>query len=50
MNHKDILSHITWNCKYHIVFETSYRRQIIYRKIKVDTGQILRKVCEYKGV
>ena len=27
-----------------------YCRQIIYGKIKVDIGQILRKLCEYKGV
>lgn len=44
------LSHTTWNCKYHIVFAPKYRRQIIYGKIKVDIGQILRKLCGYKGV
>src|SRR3712207_5415878 len=36
--------------KYHIVFAPKYRRQIIYGKIKKDIGQILRKLCEYKGV
>lgn len=50
MNHNNTLSHTTWNCKYHIVFAPKYRRQIIYGKIKVDIGQILRKLCEYKGV
>jgi putative transposase len=44
------LAHSKWNCKYHIVFAPKYRRQIIYGKIKVDIGQILRKLCEYKGV
>ncbi|WP_442781300.1 IS200/IS605 family transposase [Clostridium sp. ZS2-4] len=44
------LAHSKWNCKYHIVFAPKYRRQIIYGKIKVDIGQILRKLCEHKGV
>jgi len=46
----DSLSHTTWNCKYHIVFSPKYRRQVIYGKIKADIGNILRKLCEYKGV
>ena len=44
------LSHSTWRCKYHIVFAPKYRRQAIYGKIKADIGQILRKLCEQKGV
>ena len=44
------LSHTTWNCKYHIVFAPKYRRQIIYGKIKTDIGEILRKLCEWKGI
>lgn len=44
------LSHTTWNCKYHIVFAPKYRRQVIYGKIKADIGDILRKLCEWKGV
>ena len=44
------LAHSKWNCKYHIVFAPKYRRQIIYGKIKIDIGQILRKLCEQKGV
>ena len=44
------LSHTTWNCKYHIIFAPKYRRQIIYGKIRGDIGQILRKLCEFKGV
>ena len=44
------LAHTKWECKYHIVFAPKYRRQIIYGKIKMDIGQMLRKLCEYKGV
>ena len=44
------LSHSRWRCKYHIVFAPKYRRQAIYGKIKADIGQVLRKLCEQKGV
>ena len=44
------LAHTQWECKYHIVFAPKYRRQIIYGKIKQDIGQMIRRLCEYKGV
>ena len=47
---KNSLAHTTWECKYHIVFAPKYRRQVIYGKIKVDIGNMLRKLCEYKGI
>ena len=50
MTDTNSLSHSKWNCKYHIVFAPKYRRQAIYTKIKVDIGQILRKLCEIKKV
>ena len=47
---KESLAHTTWNCKYHIVFAPKYRRQIIYGKYKKSIGEIIRKLCERKGV
>lgn len=49
---KDIqsLAHSKWNCKYHIVFEPKYRRQIIYGKLKAEIGKILRELCERKDM
>ena len=44
------LAHTKWECKYHIVFAPKYRRQIIYGKIKPDIREVLRKLCEYKGM
>ena len=44
------LAHTKWEFKYHIVFAPKYRRQIIYGKVKADIGQMLRKLCEYKGI
>ncbi len=44
------LSHTKWRCQYHIVFAPKYRRKEIYGKLKADIGQIIRKLCEQKGV
>ena len=50
MNDINSLAHSKWRCQYHIVFAPKYRRQEVYGKIKADIGQILRKLCEQKGV
>ena len=50
MNDVKSLSHSKWRCKYHIVFAPKYRRRVIYNRIKVDIGKILRELCERKGV
>ena len=44
------LAHTTWNCKYRIVFAPKYRRQIVYGKCKASIGQIIRQLCDRKGV
>ena len=44
------LTHCKYKCKYHIVFAPKYRRQVIYGKLKVEIGKILRKLCEYKKI
>ena len=47
---KDSLAHSKWNCKYHIVFAPQYRRQIVYKQISADIGQIIRALCARKGI
>ena len=47
---KNSLSHTSWNCKYHIVLAQKYRRKVIYGKIRVEIGKILRLLCERKGI
>ena len=44
------LAHSKYRCQYHIVFAPKYRRKEIYGKIRKDIGEILRKLCEQKGV
>ena len=43
-------AHSRYRCQYHIVFAPKFRRKEIYGKIKRDIGEILRKLCEQKGV
>ena len=43
------LSHTKWNCKYHVVFTPKYRRQVIYRKLRLEIEKILRQLYIYKG-
>ena len=50
LNDVNSLSHSKWNCKYHIVFAPKYRRLVFYGEKKKAIGEILRKLCEWKGV
>ena len=43
-------AHSKYRCQYHIVFAPKQRRKEIYGKIKRDIGEILRKLCNQKGV
>ena len=49
-NIRDSLSHTKWLCKYHIVFTPKYRRKAIYGQYRESIGQIMRQLCNYKGV
>ena len=44
------LAHTKWNCKYHIVFSPKFRRKEIYGELRTEIGQILRMLCDRKGV
>ena len=44
------LSHTKWNCKYHVVFVPKYRRKAFYEARRIEVGQILRQLCDWKGV
>ena len=44
------LAHTRYNCTYHIVFIPKYRRRVMYGEVRKSVGEILRKLCEMKGV
>ena len=44
------LSHVRWECKYHLVIVPKYRRRVMYGRLKRQIGVILRELCRQKGV
>lgn len=43
-------AHSTYRCQYHIVFAPKYRRKVIYKELRADIGQLIRKLCKEKNV
>ena len=43
-------AHSSYRCQYHIVFAPKFRRKEIYGQLKRDIGEIIRKLCDQKGV
>ena len=44
------LAHTKWNCKYHVVFAPKYRRKVFYNEKKEAIREIIRTLCQWKGV
>lgn len=42
--------HTKWHCKYHIVFAPKYRRKVFYEEKRAEIQEILRTLCQWKGV
>ena len=43
-------AHVKWDCKYHIVILPKYRRKVFFGNQRRAIGQILRELCQQKGV
>ena len=50
MHEWDSLSHVRWECKYHVVIVPKYRRRALYGKMQRPVGKILRELCRQRGV
>ena len=44
------LSHVRWDCKYHVVIVPKYRKRALYGRLKSDTREILRDLARQKGI
>ena len=44
------LAHTRWDCTYHIVMVPKYRRKALYKELRREVGEILRKLCEFKDI
>lgn len=50
MHEWESLSHVRWECKYHVVIIPKYRRKIIFGQLRAKIGRILRELCDQRGV
>ena len=44
------LSHVRWECKYHVVIVPKYRKKVLYGGMRKQVGEIIRELCRQKGV
>jgi putative transposase len=50
MHEWESLSHVRWECKYHVVIIPKFRQKILYGKLRARVGRILRELCDQRGV
>jgi putative transposase len=50
MNDWNSLSHVKWECKYHLIMVPKYRKRTIYGRLRKEMGGILRELFKQKGV
>ena len=44
------LSHVRWECKYHIVIIPKYRKRVLYGRVKKHVGEVIKEVCRQRGI
>jgi len=44
------LSHVRWECKYHVVIMPKYRQKRFYGELRKRIGPILRELCRQRGI
>ena len=44
------LSHVRWDCKYHVVIVPKYRKKVLYGRIRKRVGEVIRDLCRQRGV
>ena len=50
MHEWESLSHVRWECKYHVVIIPKYRRRVFYGRLRREIGGILRELCRQRGI
>ena len=48
MNNNESLAHTKWDCTYHIVWKPKYRRKVLYREVREEVRDVLRKLVAAK--
>jgi len=42
------LSHTTWECKYHVIFISKYRKKALYGQLRKHLGPVLKTLAAQK--
>jgi putative transposase len=50
MHEWESLSHVRWECKYHVVIIPKYRKKVLYGQLRKRVGRILRELCAQRGI
>ena len=49
MENLESLSHVRFQCNYHVAFIPNYRKMVIHGKSRSAIGRIIRELCQQKG-
>ena len=44
------MSHVRWECKYHVVITPKYRKKVFFGKMRRQVGRILRDLCRQRKI
>ena len=44
------LSHVKWECKYHVVWIPEYRHKLLYGKVRKRIGKVIREMCRQRDL
>ena len=44
------LSHVKWECKYHVLWVPKYRRKVLYGKVRKRVGEVIRELCRQRDL
>lgn len=50
MHDWESLSHVRWDCKYHIVIIPKYRKKKLYGTLRRQLGEIIKDLCRQKDI
>ena len=48
MENFESLSHVRWDCEYHIVFIPKYRKKTIFGHIRRELGEVFRRLAKQR--
>lgn len=44
------LSHVRWECKYHVVITPKYRKKVFFGRKRSQIGKIIRELCRQRKI